>query len=329
MSRRRWALAAPLAAIALAACSPFGGGAPKSSGKAVVTKAVAAKTPAAAPVASSLGQVFHPTSPWNTTIPAGTALDANHRAVSTYLGGPGNNQVADLHEFGVPVWNASSSTPKYSINCLMSWGTCGLEGQPVPIPSGATPSTGSDGAMVVVDTSANKIYEFWQARRVGAAWVASWGAVSDLKGDGRNAPATGAGISRLAGVVRLDEIAKGQINHALVFSTDNACSAVKRFPATQTDGASSRPDCIPEGGRIRLDPSINVNAIPGITAAERTVARALQTYGAYAIDNGGARMAFIFEAPNGRANPYPGAGFGWDYYQMSKIPWAKVQYLAT
>lgn len=295
-----------------------------------MTKPVAAKTPApaAAPTSSSLGQVFHPTSAWNTAIPAGAPLDPNHRAVSTYLAAPGSNQVADLYEFGVPIWTATSSTPKYSINCTMSWGTCTLEGQPVPIPSGATPSAGSDGAMVVVDTTAKKVYEFWQARRVGSAWVASWGAVSDLAGQGRPAEATGAGISRLAGVIRMDEIARGSINHALVFSTNNACAAVKRFPATKTDGVSVRSDCIPEGGRIRLDPSINVNAIPGITAAERIVAKALQTYGAYAIDNGGARMAFIFESPNGKANPYPGAGFSWDYYAMNKIPWAKIQYLA-
>ena len=148
-----------------------------------------------------------------------------------------------------------------------------------------------------------------------------------MTGPGTPGEAVGSNISRLAGVVRTAEIARGRIDHALVFSTNNACRGVYRYPATKTDGPSDRSDCIPEGARVQLDPSLDVASMPGLTKAERVVAKALQTYGAYAMDIGGANMAFIFEDPSGRADPYPAAGLGWDYIGMDGIPWSKLRVL--
>src|SRR5437868_811729 len=91
-------------------------------------------------------------------------------------------------------------------------------------------------------------------------------------------PSSGAVVGRLAGVVRTQELVQGVIPHALVFSTDSACPDVYRYPATKTDGASWASPCIPEGARVQLDPSLNVDALPGLTAGERTIAKALQTY---------------------------------------------------
>jgi hypothetical protein len=270
--------------------------------------------------------VFAENSPWNTPLPAEVKLDERHHAMRTYLAK--SDQVADLYEFGVPIWDATASTKRHAVRCTKDWGECPFEGHRIPIPRGATPSKGSDRAMVVVDEAAGRAYEFWQARRSGDRWVTSWGAITRIDGHGRNADATGAGISRLAGVVRMDEIKRGSIDHALVFSTDNACKHRVRYPATKTDGASTRADCIPEGTRIRLDPSIAVDTIPGIRPGERAVAKALQRYGAYAIDNGGARLAIIFEAPNGRPNPYKAAGFEHDYFEFERIPWDRIQVLA-
>ncbi len=92
-------------------------------------------------------------------------------------------------------------------------------------------------------------------------------------------------------------------------------------PAAERPERASR--CWPayEGARIQLDPSINVDAIPGITAGEKIVAHALQTYGAYCKDTGGSRLAFGFEDPLGKSNPYPSLGFAWDYYGMPHVPW--------
>jgi hypothetical protein len=286
------------------------------------TTPTASSSPSSAP-SPSTSRAFAPNSPWNLAIPASPRLDPNSAGIAANLSTrPG---ISDIYEFGVPVWEADATTPKVSVKCTEPWGTCQLSQQQVPMPTNAVPSSGSDGAMVVVDHSTNKAYEFWQAQKLSStSWQTSWGGVVDITGSGTPGQAVGAGVSRLAGLVRVSELQAGHIDHALVFSTSLTCPSY-RYPATKSDGHSSG-NCIPEGGRIQLDPSINVDAISGITPGERMVAHALQTYGAYAIDTGGANMAFIFETPSGESDPYAGLGLS-DYGALSHIPWTHIRVL--
>ncbi len=273
---------------------------------------------------------FSADSPWNAPIPADPVLDPATEHMAGYLAENGP-AVAALSEFGVPVYAADASTPRYQIDCRAPWGVCELARQPVPVPQGARPAPGSDAAMVVVDWAGRRSYEFWEAERLpGGDWTAGWGGVVDVDGDGYEPGGTlptGAGVPRLAGVVRTFELARGRIPHALVFSTDNACWQDHRYPATKTDGTSDRPDCIPEGARVQLDPGVDVAALPGIGPAERMVAVALQRYGAYAIDNGGAPMAIIFETPGGDRGTYARAGLSHDYTALAGIPWNRLRVL--
>ncbi len=145
--------------------------------------------------------------------------------------------------------------------------------------------------------------------------------------------ATGSGISTLAGCIRLSEIAAGHIPHALVFASDISCgpanSGPYRWPATSTDGNRVGEVCIPQGARVQLDPSIDLNAISGITASELAVGRALQTYGAYNTDVSGSRMSFGFETPTGgQVDPYPGLGL-YEYFAFEKLPWRSLRVLES
>jgi hypothetical protein len=254
-------------------------------------------------------------------------LDPNSATIAGYLGSEGK-ATADLYEYGNPVWEATASTPHYNVTCTENWGTCPLSAAPIPIPTSAEASSGSDGSMVVIDWSTRTGYDFWRARKTSSGWTAAWGTVFSIDGMGTEGGATGAGMPLLAGMIRTYEIEQGYIDHALTFATDNACRTVLRYPASKTDGSSSQSNCIPEGARVQLNPSINVDAIPGITPAERMIAHALQIYGAYADNNGGAKMAFSFENPVNRPNPYPAAGLAWDYYDMPHIPWNQLRVLS-
>ena len=278
------------------------------------------------PARSSL--LFGEAGPWNAPLPATPVLDHDSEEIVEYLSTARHPAVTNLYEFGVPIWDADASTPRYDVKCLEPWGTCGLEEQPVPLPDEAfATDVTDDGAMVVIDSSTRTSYEFYDGQKLDGTWQAGWGDAVDIDGDGTGG-ATGAGISRLAGVIRASEIAARVIDHALVFSTNNACAKVYRYPATKTDGTSTRSDCIPEGARIQLDPDIDLDKITDFTPAEKAVARALQTYGAYAIDNGGANMAFIFEVPSGEEDPYQNAGLAWDYYGMDRVPWRSLRVLS-
>lgn len=272
---------------------------------------------------------FSSTSPWNLPIQANPALDPNSAAIASYLGSE-MKAYADLYEYGAPVWEASASDPLNSVACTEPWGTCGLAQQPIPMPAETASAAGGDGSMVVIDWSSGYGYDFWRASRTSAtSWTAAWGTRFSLDGNGTGGGATGAGVPLLAGLPRLWEIEQGEIEHALAFVSDDTCASVYRYPASKTDGKSSSSDCIPEGARIQLDPSIDVDAIPGITPGEKIVAHALQRYGAYCKDSGGARLAFGFEDPIDKPNPYPSLGFGWDYYDMPHIPWNRLRVLAS
>lgn len=272
---------------------------------------------------------FSATSPWNLPIPASPTLDPNSSAIAAYLGSE-LKAYADLYEFGTPVWEASASDPLNSVSCTESWGTCQLSQQQIPIPAGAETSGGSDGSMVVIDSSTHLGYDFWRASRTSlTSWSSAWGTRFEMGGSGTGGGATGAGVPLLAGLPRVAEMAQGHIYHALAFASNNTCSSAYRYPASKTDGKSGQSNCIPEGARIQLDPSIDVDAIPGITPGEKIVAHALQTYGAYCKDTGGAKLAFGFENPAGKPNPYPALGFSWDYYDMPHIPWNRLRVLSS
>jgi hypothetical protein len=236
-------------------------------------------------------------------------------------------------EFGIPIYHAAADTPRNTVRCTITWwGPCPFDGYQVPIPNFARPHTGSDGAMVVVDESTRKVFEFWQARRTGEEWTASWGAVNNLDGSGWGGASTGSGASRLAGVIQIAEIAQGEIPHALAIQTDNVCAKVFRRPAIKADGKSLRPDCIPEGARIRLDPAVNLDALT-LVPAVKTVARALQDYGGYVVDGGGAGLSVSFEldptASNGSiGSVYQQSGLRWDYDNLPGVPWDRLQVLA-
>ncbi|WP_238391582.1 MULTISPECIES: hypothetical protein [unclassified Mycolicibacterium] len=153
------------------------------------------------------------------------------------------------------------------------------------------------------------------------AWTAPAGAVQG----------PGSGASRLAGVVRVGEIAQGSIPHALAMQSSNVCAAMFRPPALKTDGQSTRPDCLPEGTRIRLDPGLDLGRLE-LTPAERMVAEALQRYGAYIMDVSGSPLSISFERDNAAApgtvgSTYSAAGLQWDYDGMPNIPWKKLRVL--
>jgi hypothetical protein len=275
-------------------------------------------------------------------------IAANSATWVKYLSAANAQHVADLYDSGVTLVSATqitASTPRYDVRFTEPWGSDPFGSYTVAIPLGLNLPSGSDRQIAILDPNTGKAYGLWQASYDGATntWSAAWGGMTDLSGNGidSSGSATATNIARYAGVVTTAEFsaavaAHTGINHALFISSDIA-GALFTGPATKSDGTNiagvTTP--IPEGTRIQLDPSINVDAIPGITDAEKVIAKTLQTYGAYVGDQGGARMAFVFEvAPDATSptNPgavWTGAGLAWDYYDMAAIPWSQLRVLAN
>ncbi|MFT4164804.1 MAG: hypothetical protein QM650_06140, partial [Microlunatus sp.] len=200
---------------------------------------------------------FASSSPFNLPIVTAPALDPSSAAMVSRFS-RSNQANANLVAYGVPIYTADPGAATVTVTCTYSWGQCPFD--QVPIPAGATPNTGSDGVLVVLQ--GDLAYELWQAKSGNSSWTASWGAVNNISsvdGWGWGGSGTGSGASRAAGVVRVAEIEAGVIDHALVVQTDTVCADVVRTPALKTDGDSRRSDCIPEGARIQLDPSIDLD----------------------------------------------------------------------
>ncbi|WP_245908897.1 hypothetical protein [Mycobacterium neglectum] len=281
-------------------------------------------------------QPFATDSPFRTPVAHDAPVDVNSPQIVARLSRD-DGLYANLVEFAIPIYEADDDAPRTSVSCrITDWGPCPFAGYSVPIPEDAEPSPGSDGAMVVVDNDRRLIFEFWQARREGTRWTTSFGAVNDLDGSGwgthDNGFSTGSGASRLGGVIRIDEMRRGVIPHALALQSDSVCAGVFRPPAVKTDGTYRGSDCIPEGARIRLDPDVDISALD-LTLAGLAVAQALQTYGAYIVDYGGAPLSVAFERDTAASDHSPGAIYQhrellWDYSRIDGIPWERIEVLA-
>lgn len=269
---------------------------------------------------------------WN-PVPQDPALDPESEAMVGHLAT--GDHIANTGDFGVTLRgpaDITEDTPRYPVSFAQegSWGPDPFAGETIPVPDDTPIAPGSDGHLAIADRSSNMVYNLWQAQDNGDSWTAGWGAMTPLDGDGReeNGSSTGAGIARYAAVVRAEEIAAGEIPHALFFSTNMAAPDEVRYPATKTDGSNMDgvDTPIPEGARVQLDPDLDLDSLD-LSAAELTIARALQTYGAYVGDNGGARMAFLLEyAPESTA--YSDAGLEGDYAPLDGIPWDQLRVLA-
>ena len=120
----------------------------------------------------------------------------------------------------------------------------------------------------------------------------------------RGYSARGSGFALLAGMVMPRELRRGRIDHALLMSYPYTRAGGPVSPATESDGRTRGRSAIPEGARLQLDPSLDLDAL-GLRGYERTIARALQVYGAYIGDtNGNGVSVYALRLQSTTANPY-------------------------
>jgi hypothetical protein len=163
---------------------------------------------------------------------------------------------------------------------------------PYPVPANAPIEGGrnadGDRHVLVVDRSACKLYELYDAHPLaaGQSWHAGSGATWDLRSN-RLRPrgwtsADAAGLPILPGLARYDEVAAGAIRHALRFTAPRTRTA-DVWPARHPAGSSSSPSLPPMGLRVRLKRGTSLRGLP---RQARIVAQAMKRYGLMLADNG-------------------------------------------
>jgi hypothetical protein len=271
-------------------------------------------------------------------IPANPILDANSATWSGYFAA--GQHSCSLHDYAAALAEPAAidgATPRYTVAMTAGWGD--PFGQTMPIPDGiaippmiTTYDDAGDAHLSVADPTTNLVFSLWQAEKIGNDWQAAYGGLAALDGDGRETAgsSTATNLSRYAAVIRAAEIQAGSIEHALFVSSDITAGTF-RYPASKSDGDNQAGVAtpIPQGSRIQLDPTIDIDAISGITDGEKIIAKALQTYGAFVGDKGGARLGFVFEyqADGNPGSVYADAGLTYDYFEMTHIPWGSLRVL--
>jgi hypothetical protein len=268
---------------------------------------------------ATTGQVpFTVDSPWNTPIAADAVADPDSDAMVSLIAANGRLR-SDPAQYTFPVYFADPTTPRVTMSCTDGAYTINLDGTrtssgtkqvaDVPIPAGATPSPGRDAQMVVIDRITGDEYDIWIAYPDTCRIMTKY-----VQGVYRGAaeatyPSRGAGVPYLSGLIRPWEIAQGHIDHALALGHPTLDHARCVWPASKSEGTIDWAG-IPAGALIQLDPTLDVDTIPGLSVTGRIIARALQVYGAYLVDTSGSNKLYtessITAAWGGAANPSPG-----------------------
>ncbi len=96
--------------------------------------------------------------------------------------------------------------------------------------------------------------------------------------------ASATGMPLAGGLITKQDIDRGRIDHALSLGLMNGSgNSILRagafaFPAQRSDGRSGAPDSIPEGARLVLDPSLDIDSL-GLSPFVHMLAEAAQRYG--------------------------------------------------
>lgn len=260
---------------------------------------------------------FQPSSPWTTPIPAAPEIDPDSDLMISNLSAEVYDLGAAFVKWTTPVHVIDSAQARkvsvYSVkgpkNPDVDPNEDGIV-ENVPMPACVWPDPEQDGHMVLVDPVARKSWEFSRfGLDTNGNYIASGISIWDLNGAGYHAPFTGsywwtygsngAGVPWIGGIIRPEEIAAGEIKHAILCATpvNRKCTVDGQkeqvcIPACKTDGWGIGTAYIPEGTRLQLDPNLDLDALK-LSPETKVVARAMQKYGMIVSDNSSAFKTYF------------------------------------
>jgi hypothetical protein len=246
---------------------------------------------------------------WNQDI-SSAPVDPNSAAIINFIG----SSVPVHPDFGSGLYNGSSIGIPYLVvdstqgPVTINFTAYGDESDPGPMPIPTTapiegyPAPGSgDRHVLVLDNANCWLYELYSSYpQSDGSWDAASAAVWDLTADEQRpytwTSADAAGLPILPGLVRYDEVAAGQINHAVRFTLQSSQAAFTP-PASHWAANSTNALAAPMGMRMRLKASFDIS---GFSATNQVILTALQKYGMIMADNGSSM--YISGAPDDNWN---------------------------
>ena len=244
---------------------------------------------------------------WNTPVDQ-LPVDGNSATYITTIGATKTFHpdfgaaVYDGGPIGIPYDVVTGTQPRVSISFDYSDES---DPGPYPIPPNAQieggPNSTGDRHVLVLDRDNCVLYEMFSSYpQPNGSWQAGSGAVFDLESHALRprdwTSADAAGLPILPGLVRYDEVAAGEIAHALRFTVPQSQKKYV-WPARHYASSLTGSQYPPMGKRFRLKASFDVSTF---SPEVQVILRALKKYGMILADNGSAW--YISGAPDPRWN---------------------------
>jgi hypothetical protein len=231
-------------------------------------------------------------SPWNRRVPKNAPIDRHSnvfvkRLLEQDAVEPLRVGIADTPlDFSHAIYFADQSDPRYRISGGSKLEPYRIDGETVRLPDGAKPAAGADHHLGVVYDG-----EHWGCYNASVDRAAreihcDAGRKVPIDGVGLHAADTSARFPSLAGRIRYQEIAAGQIKHAL-FAASSQIAYTWVYPAEKSDGGDNPSDGYPPMGSLfQLDPSyMTGERLATYPPWKRAVLRAIRDYGFYLGDS--------------------------------------------
>lgn len=259
------------------------------------------ESPASTAVSASTGTppyiagcaIFPADNTWNTpvdSLPVEDNSDAYIAAIGTqdYLHPDFGSGTWEGSPIGIPYVIVSSTQPK--VNLTFEYDDESDPG-PYPIPPDAPiengPDSDGDRHILIIEDDNCILYELYYAFPMSdGSWEAGSGAIFDLKTNALRpetwTSADAAGLPILPGLVHYEEIADGEIHHAIRVTAPQTRMAYI-WPARHYASDLSGEQYPPMGQRFRLKADFDIS---GFSDEVQVILRALKRYGMILADNG-------------------------------------------
>ena len=244
----------------------------------------------AAAVATAIGlptsdapscRFFPSNNPWNQRVDAAPV----HKRSGTYINHLGGNRPLTW-DFSMPYVTVPASQRRVPVR-FHYWRESDRERYPIPANAPVEQGT-PDRHVLVLDRDRCRLYELYKARRQdgGKRWRAGSGAIWNLRVNHFRprgwTSADAAGLPILPGLVRYDEVKRGEIDHAIRFTAEPLHHSYV-YPASHSDGRTSSRRAPPMGSRFRLRAGFDTSGFP---PQSRIILEALKRHGMILADSG-------------------------------------------
>lgn len=231
---------------------------------------------------------------WNQDI-SRAPRDPRSRAYIAYINSHGGDHLhpdfGSPSEYGFPYSIVRPGQHKLAIN-YTAYGDESDRG-PFPVPTDAPVEggRGSDGDrhVLTVHKGSCKLYELYRAfyvPRPNPHWNADSGVSWDLRSTALRpegwTSADAAGLPIFPGLARYDEVASGELDHAIRVTFESTRDAYVH-PAVHCAGDTASASAPPMGLRLRLKAGYGLGRLSG---PAKTIALAMKRYGLIVADNG-------------------------------------------